>query len=227
MNSDGWRIPRTLTALVGTAIAIAAVSAAVYFGPLAFSPPVGAVENHGDCTGGIVSISPDSGDLATYDAGTDIVTGVCIKSGANMFGGDHSQVFTQDTANIASCYGITGIGTSNVTVQRTGTPSSTCQAISHIDVIVGTPTPTPTPTSAATPTPTPTPTATAAATSPGTATPTPAALDVAQGPSALPATGGTPTAGASGSLPWVAAVFAGLALATAGALWAHSGRRGR
>jgi len=159
MNSD-WRIPRTLTALVGTAIAIAA-ALAVYFGLLNFSAPVGAVENHGDCTGGVVSISPDTADLATYDAGGDVVTGVCIKSGANMFGGDHSQVFTQDTANIASCYGITGFGTSNVTVQRTGTPSSTCQAISHIDVIVGTPTPTPTPTPAATPTPTPTPTPTA------------------------------------------------------------------
>ena len=218
MKSDGRRIPRTRTALVGTAIAIAA-ALAVYFGLLNFSAPVGAVENHGDCTGGVVSISPDTADLATYDAGGDVVTGVCIKSGANMFGGDHSQVFTQDTANIASCYGITGIGTSNVTVRRTGTPSSTCQAISHIDVIVGTPTPTPTPTHTVTPTPTP------AATSTGTTTTTPAALAAVQGPRALPATGGPPTASASSSLPWVAAVIAGLALATAGALWTHSRRR--
>jgi len=225
MNSD-WRIPRTLTALVGTAIAIAA-ALAVYFGLLNFSAPVGAVENHGDCTGGVVSISPDTADLATYDAGGDVVTGVCIKSGANMFGGDHSQVFTQDTANIASCYGITGIGTSVVTVQRTGTPSSTCQEISHIDVMVGSPTPTPTPTPIPTPTQTatPTPTPTPAATT-GTTTTTPtAALGAVQGPSALPATGGTPTAGPSSSLPWVAAVIAGLAVATAGGLWAHSGRR--
>src|SRR3989304_2282077 len=96
MNSD-WRIPRTLTALVGTAIAIAP-ALAVYFGLLNFSAPVGAVQSHGDCTGGVVSIIPDSADLATYDAGGDVVMGVCIKSGANMFGGEHSQVFTHATA---------------------------------------------------------------------------------------------------------------------------------
>ena len=224
MKSYGRRIPRTRTALVGTAIAIA-TALAVYFGLPDFSSPVVAVQNHGDCTGGIVSISPDSADLATYDAGGDVVTGVCIKSGANMFGGDHSQVFTQNTANIASCYGITGIGTSNVTVQRTGTPSSTCQAISHIDVIVGTPTPTPTPTPTVTPTHTVTPTPTPAANSTSTTPTTPAALAAVQGPRALPATGGPPTASASSSLPWVAAGIAGLALATAGALWTHSRRR--
>src|SRR4030067_2507248 len=100
MNSD-WIIPRTLTALVGTAIAIPA-ALAVYFGLLNFSAPVGAVENHGDCTGGVVSISPDSADLATYDAGGDVVTGVCIKSGANMFSGGRNPIFTQETANKSS-----------------------------------------------------------------------------------------------------------------------------
>src|SRR3972149_5447661 len=145
MNSD-WRIPRTLTALVGTAIAIAA-ALAVYFGLLNFYAPVAVV------------------------------------------------------------------------------PSPPCQAISHMGVVVGTPTPTPTPPPAPTPTHTVTPTPTPAATSTSTPTTTPAALAAAQGPSALPAPGGTPPAGASGTLPWVAAVIAGLAVATAGGLWAHSGRR--
>ena len=178
--------------------------------------------NHGDCTGDVVGIG-GTADLVTYDAGSDIVVGVCVKSGANMFDGGHSPLITQDAAGIESCYTVTGIGSSAVAVERTGIPGSDCQAISHIDVVVGTSTPTPSPTPPTTLTPTP-----PAATSTPTPTPTPTALGVvegpqAQGPQELPATGGNP-AGADPSLAsWFIAV--GLLLTGAGGLYVVMTRR--
>lgn len=91
-----------------------------------------------------------------------IVTGVCIKSGTNMFNGDgHSDTITSNGSIENNCYNITGIGTQTVTVSRQGS-GSTCQGLSHIDVyysVASTPTPTtitPTPTQTSTPTVTPT-----------------------------------------------------------------------
>ena len=70
----------------------------------------------------------------------------------------------------------------------------------------------------ATPTPTPTPTVLAA-----TATPTPAPTPVA-----LPASGGTPSDGGSGALPWLAAIAGAIALIGSGSAWfAHQSRRVR
>ena len=103
----------------------------------------------------------------------EIITGVCIKSGANMFNGNkHSQVLTNGDYE-SGCYTVSGIGTSTVTVVRNGSGSQ-CQGISHIDVITGssTPTGTPTPTPTSTPTNTPTPTPTPTSTSTPTNTPT-------------------------------------------------------
>jgi hypothetical protein len=154
---------------------------------MGFAESEAVADPHSPCTGGVVGIGPDAGqNIATYDASPDIVTGVCIKSGSNMFGGGHSELFTQDTANIENCYAITGIGTSGVTVQRMGTAGPDCQGISHIDVLVGAPTPTPTP--APSPSPTPSPTEQPPGQTP-TATPTPGVLGETRGPTALPATG--------------------------------------
>ena len=184
-------------------VAVASVVALVIAGLAVATWPAttGAdADPHNPCTGGVVDIQPDAGqNIATYDASPNIVTGVCIKSGVNMFGGGHSQLFTQDTANIESCYTITGIGTSTVTVQRTGSPGSTCQGISHIDVMVGQPTPTPTSTPGSTPTPTSTPASTPTPTSTPGSTPTPTSTP---GPTETPTTQPTPT-------PTLAAAVAG------------------
>jgi hypothetical protein len=66
-----------------------------------------------------------------------------------------------------------------------------------------------------TPTPTPTPTVLAA-----TATPTPAPTPVA-----LPASGGTPSDGGSGALPWLAAIAGAIALIGSGSAWFARQRR--
>lgn len=223
-------IPGTIFIPIAITITAGAMLAAAVLGlnSLLSSAAGAVVINHGDCTGGVVSIPPDSADQATYDAGSDIVTGVCIKSGANMWGGDHSPLFTSDAENILACYSVGGIGTSSVTVLRTGPPSSTCQAISHIDVIVETPTPTPTLTATATPTPTPTPIPTSTPTPPAASSPTATAvLGEVQGPTTLPATGGTPTDGNSSSLSWLAAVIGGLAMVAAGGFWLYKWGRDR
>ena len=162
---------------------------------------------HDACDGGIVSIAPISNDLATYDAGNDVVTGLCLKAGRT----ETHTFFAADTTT--DCYDIVGIGTSVVTVTRPGEGSRECQAISHIDVLVtsftptptptpiceecGTPTPTPTPEPTPTPTPEPTPTPAPTPTPEPTPTPTPVAdptptPTVPLVPVTLPDTGGEP-----------------------------------
>jgi hypothetical protein len=239
MNWGEQRIPSGVLLLIAITMAISAVLAAMSLGVTGSSPKTEAVENHGDCTGGVTSIEPISANLATYDADPNVITGVCIKSGVNMFGGGHSDLIAADVEGLAGCYDVTGIATSTVAVERTGTPSSSCQAISHIDVIVETPTPTPT----ATPTPTPTPTPTATPTPTPTATPSPtptstpaltptptpapAVLGEAQEPQALPDTGGEPGGRALSDLALLLGL-GGLALLTGtGALAAVTVRRRR
>ncbi|MBI2330183.1 hypothetical protein HYU94_02240 [Candidatus Daviesbacteria bacterium] len=108
----------------------------------------------------------------TAPEGTTI-SGVCIKSGENMFGGASHSGLLGDGAYENGCYSVSGIGTGSVTVTRTGDPSDICQALSHIDVFYGspesspTPTPTPSPTPESTPTPTPSPTPTTTTTGGG------------------------------------------------------------
>ena len=121
--------------------------------------------NHGVCSSGVTSIE-SSADLVTYDAGTNIVDGVCLKAG-------NTEKHTFFDADVTTeCYAISGIGTSAVTVTRLG-EGSECQGISHIDVTLRSPTPTPTPTPTETPTPTNTPTPTPTSTPLPTPTPTP------------------------------------------------------
>ncbi len=143
---------------------------------------------HSACDNGIVSIAPVSKDLATYNAGNDIVTGLCLKAGNTQL----HTFFTADTTT--DCYNISGIGTSVVTVTRPGEGSRECQAISHIDVLVATPTPTPTSTPRPTPTPPPTPEPTPTPSPTATPTPTPVAepTPTPPVPVTFPDTGGEP-----------------------------------
>lgn len=92
----------------------------------------------GDITG--------TADLVSKDVGSGkIATGVCIKSGDNMFGdakhsialdnGTYSGLSQDGGAATPACYTVSGVGTQNVSVSRL-IISDTCQGISHIDVII-------------------------------------------------------------------------------------------
>ncbi len=118
------------------------------------------------------SIDPLNDNVATYTASGNTITGVCIKAGSRPFGDGHSDSLGNGTYWDNSCYTVSGVGTSTVTVTRNYS-SRVCQAISHIDVYLEDsqdPTDTPTervedPTSTPTPTktvnePTSTPTST-------------------------------------------------------------------
>jgi hypothetical protein len=104
-----------------------------------------------------------------------IITGVCIKSGNNMFiPNKHSGVLGNNTYE-NGCYTVAGVGTSTASVTR-NFDTNLCQGISHIDFIYGTATlstPTPTPTNIPTVTPTNSPTVTPTPTVLNTPTPTP------------------------------------------------------
>ena len=78
-----------------------------------------------------------------------------------------------------------------------------------------TPPPTATPALTATPTPMPTP----------TATPTPTPVPTEAAPAGLPPTGGTPSDGGSGSLPWLAAIAGVMALTGSARAWFAYQRR--
>lgn len=117
--------------VTGLAIAVGVA----LFGWLAFATPV---EAHGkgsspQCSNGI-EVGGNQ-DVVTFTAPAgQVITGVCIKSGANMFGGaGHSGVLTN--ANSDSCYTINiAADGSSVTVTRIGDGPS-CQGISHLDVV--------------------------------------------------------------------------------------------
>ena len=125
--------------LVATA-AVMAVVAAISTSAISLTSPASADGDGSpagclDTTPGVVgSISGDP--VATYDAGSgNIVSGVCIKSGANMFGGNqHSGVLGNGTYE-DGCYRVEGVGTQVVTVTRLQSGSD-CQDISHIDAVV-------------------------------------------------------------------------------------------
>lgn len=104
----------------------------------------------GDCEDAQAQSIEGSEDLISLNAPEgNTITQVCVKAST-----DHVK-YTSDTSD--ECYTITGIGTGSVTVERTGTPSPSCQEISHIDVYYETPpTPTITPTPTEEPSPTPT-----------------------------------------------------------------------
>lgn len=147
-------------------------------GPVMF---VAGNDPHLPCDQNIYSGTVGTQDLVNVNLDTDqIATGICIKSGSNMFGGGHSGILGNgDYEN--SCYSVSGVGTNNITVTR-NSDSNTCQGISHIDInyIATTSTPTPfvTPSPSATPsaspsmTPSPTPVVTGTPSGTPTSTPT-------------------------------------------------------
>lgn len=94
----------------------------------------GAAADGRGCTdadvGSIVGATVNS---ATYDAGDDIITGVCIKSGSAMFDSTGHSGILVDGIYEDGCYEVSGVGTSEVAVVRIGA-ANLCQGISHIDV---------------------------------------------------------------------------------------------
>ncbi len=209
------RIPSGVLILIAGAIAVAAMLAAALLLPGQHSP---ASATGGGCTD--ADVSGIEGDpVASHDAGADIVTDVCIKSGTNMFSGGHSGKLGNGTFE-DGCYQVSGVGTSTVTVERIGEESSTCQMVSHIDVYTGPPTPTPTPTATPTESPAPTP------------TPTATVLGEIQGPQpelpqALPDTGAAPAGGSRSYFPLLLALGGLALLGGAGTLATAAARRRR
>ncbi len=172
MNTAERGLPIAVLILIAVTLVIGALFAAA----LLLSGDQAAGEGAGSPTACTNADHPGETTIP-FDADSgQIVTGVCIKSGDL-----HTAVLGNGTH--LSCYTVSGVGTSTVTVTRTGSPGPSCQEISHIDVLV-----------APEPTPTPTATPTATATPPAEATPTPAAavLGEIQEPAALPVSGGAP-----------------------------------
>jgi hypothetical protein len=91
----------------------------------------------------------DATTSSSFDAGADIITGVCIKAGAFSFGSDnqdqHSDLIEQDgtygnakegMGPIAAdvCYTVVGLGTSEVTV--TEVVLAGCKGLSHVEYFI-------------------------------------------------------------------------------------------
>jgi hypothetical protein len=92
---------------------------------------------NGECEDAQVkSVENGSENEISYSAASgNIVEGVCIKSGANMFGDKHSESLGNGTYE-NGCYEVSGVGTTSVSVKRLK-DSKDCQGISHIDIYVG------------------------------------------------------------------------------------------
>jgi hypothetical protein len=157
----------------------------------------------GDCDTGYVS--KDENSPFSY-SGSETITRVIVKAGsAQSTDGNQCTIFTTNSDN--GCYSVTGLGTSNVSVTKTGSGKD-CKDISHVEFYSAgqvSPTPTQTPTSTPTNTPTPTkrPTSTPTVTPTATNTPTPTPTDdecngacgnTGGGPTNTPTATPTPTA---------------------------------
>ena len=81
---------------------------------------------------------------AVYDASPNVVAGVCIKSGDNMFGETGHSGLLGNGVYEGGCYEVTGVGTTTVTVARLAS-GPTCQNIGHVDIDLGDPPPPPPP----------------------------------------------------------------------------------
>jgi hypothetical protein len=71
-----------------------------------------------------VKVDATNENSVQYNASPDIINAVCIKAGQTT-----ALVITADV--VGACYSVAGIGTSTVTVTRTGSGRS-CQGISHV-----------------------------------------------------------------------------------------------
>lgn len=105
----------------------------------------GSTDECKDQTTNVIGGVEGTANTITKDVGAGkVATGVCIKSGDNMFGetkhstalvnGTYSGLSEDGGSEEPACYTVTGVGTQTVTVQRV-TESDTCQGLSHIDVI--------------------------------------------------------------------------------------------
>lgn len=142
-------------------------------------------------------VDGDEDEREYTDPDGDIITGVCIKSGSNMFGDGHSEALTSDGDYEDDCYTIEGIGTSTVTVTR-NFDESNCQGISHLDIYTQVEEPTPTPTEEPSPTPTEEPSPSPTGEPEPTPTevqeePTPTPTEVPEEPTPTPTQEPTPT----------------------------------
>ena len=209
MNTQERTLPNAVVILFAITIAIGAIVAAVLLlgGNQALGD--GGQDSPAECKTTDVTVNADT---FTAPSG-EVVTGVCIKSGADAFAINgtadpkHSVLITVDGAyGINGCFIVSGLGTPTVTVTLDSQVSG-CHDVSHLDVnseVAPTPTPapttTPTPTTTTTTTPTPTPEVLAAVQQPEV-------LAEVQEPEALPASGGTPADGSGlGILPLLLAL---------------------
>jgi hypothetical protein len=113
--------------------------------------PDACLDDPGSVAGSVTPTGPDLNVVVHEVAAGNIVTGVCIKSGDQTFGGNqHSTVMANgnydfdgnlvDGSDPNLCYTVAGVGTQRVTVARkttiiSGPVSSDCQEIGHIDVV--------------------------------------------------------------------------------------------
>lgn len=144
-------------------------------------------------------------NLASYIAPEgNIIDGACIKSGDHMFGSNNHSGMLGNGTYEDGCYQISGVGTRVVTVERIGTPSETCQELSHVDVFYSLPSPTPSPTPSAAPTtspiPSPTPIPTLAPVLEATPTPTPTPSPT-ETPTPTPSSSPSPASSSTNSTP--------------------------
>ncbi|MGE3074729.1 MAG: FGLLP motif-containing membrane protein [Dehalococcoidia bacterium] len=141
------------------------------------------------------------GDNFTLDISNHSVAAVCIKAGANMFGGTgHSGPLTQGTYE-NGCYTVWLAFNGHLVIVTRNSQGSSCQALEHVDLLyslappTNTPTNTPVPpTSTSTNTPTNTPvTPTSTSTNTPTSTPVPPTATPTHTPTATPTGTQTPT----------------------------------
>ena len=84
-------------------------------GLTAVIPTFASAEGNGssdECWTGVTGTGTEDEMTYTADEG-DVITGVCIKSGTNMFVDGHSGELGNGT--VANCYTIAGVGTDEVT----------------------------------------------------------------------------------------------------------------
>ncbi|MCR4306136.1 MAG: hypothetical protein NUV73_03575 [Candidatus Daviesbacteria bacterium] len=161
-----------------------------------------------ECTNAEGSAQGNDNILSVTAPAGEIVDGVCIKSGSNMFGETgHSGVLGNGTFE-DGCYSISGVGTATATVTRVGSGSD-CQELSHIDGIFGTPitpvsSPSPSPSASPSPSTSPSPSPSASPSPSPSASPSPSVSPSpsptpSPSPSASPSPTPTPTPAASPS----------------------------
>ncbi|HEY6609033.1 MAG TPA: hypothetical protein VI277_07555 [Candidatus Limnocylindria bacterium] len=132
-RADASLLRRMLAVLAILSLAAASVAL--------LAPALVSASGSGSPDACITAHDPDSDDLGqsenliTYTAPSSYtITGVCIKSGDNMFDGNkHSGVLGNGTYE-DGCYEVSGVGTNSVTVTRLG-EGPYCQGLSHVDIV--------------------------------------------------------------------------------------------